>query len=363
MRLGGAPARRLIARRGDDVARHVRGRAARTAASGTSGMSPSEVRCQTKPSPTRRLRPARGVDAVAHDPGPHIAASIAVDLRAVGIHDRPVRPRVWLAKIRALAARVGGFGRDGGRDGPAKSSAARRSTDGTSRSSRAGSCWPRRRAACRASSVDLRAERHADVAADQHAASRGLEHPPDQRRRRRLALGAGDRDDRPVQPARRQLELADHRRRRRPRARWSSASSGGTPGLVTIRSASRKKPGRGAAELQRDADRAQPVLAADRRGLRSVSVTLRAARRRAVRGGHAAAGGADDQHALALDGERRRTARWHGRWRRHRSFSVVRLNSAKRIATIRNRVITFGSLQPMSSKWWCSGAIGRRAAR
>ena len=35
----------------------------------------------------------------------------------------------------------------------------------------------------------------------------------------------------------------------------------------------------------------------------------------------------------------------------HRSFKVVRLNSAKMIATITNRVMTFGSLHPMSSKW------------
>ena len=34
----------------------------------------------------------------------------------------------------------------------------------------------------------------------------------------------------------------------------------------------------------------------------------------------------------------------------HRSFNVVRLKSAKITATIRNRVMTFGSLQPRSSK-------------
>ena len=45
------------------------------------------------------------------------------------------------------------------------------------------------------------------------------------------------------------------------------------------------------------------------------------------------------------------------RCRRHRSLSVVRLNSAKMIARITNRAMTFGSLQPISSKWWCSGAI------
>ena len=35
----------------------------------------------------------------------------------------------------------------------------------------------------------------------------------------------------------------------------------------------------------------------------------------------------------------------------HLSFNVVRLSSAKMIPTITNRVITFGSLHPISSKW------------
>ena len=34
----------------------------------------------------------------------------------------------------------------------------------------------------------------------------------------------------------------------------------------------------------------------------------------------------------------------------HRSFNVVRLKSAKMMATMTKRVITFGSLQPRSSK-------------
>jgi hypothetical protein len=35
----------------------------------------------------------------------------------------------------------------------------------------------------------------------------------------------------------------------------------------------------------------------------------------------------------------------------HRSFSVVKLNKPKMIATITNRAMTLGSLQPISSKW------------
>ncbi len=65
--------------------------------------------------------------------------------------------------------------------------------------------------------VHLRAERHADVAADQHAASVRRQHPADQRGRRRLALRAGDGDDAALQPARRQLELADDLDAARPR--------------------------------------------------------------------------------------------------------------------------------------------------
>ena len=57
----------------------------------------------------------------------------------------------------------------------------------------------------------LRAQRRADVAADGHLESGRLEHPPGQRRRRRLALGAGDRDHPALQPSRRELDLRDHR--------------------------------------------------------------------------------------------------------------------------------------------------------
>ena len=62
--------------------------------------------------------------------------------------------------------------------------------------------------------VDLRAERVADVAADEHVMAARLEHPPGQRRRRRLPLRAGDRDDAAAQPARGQLQLAHDRHAR-----------------------------------------------------------------------------------------------------------------------------------------------------
>ena len=56
------------------------------------------------------------------------------------------------------------------------------------------------------------------------------------------------------------------------------------------------------------------------------------------RGGDAAARGADDRDVLSAHREA------------HLSFNVVRLKSAKMMATMMNRAITFGSLQPISSK-------------
>ena len=57
---------------------------------------------------------------------------------------------------------------------------------------------------------------------------------------------------------------------------------------------------------------------------------------------HSTARRTDDGDALAADGE----------WAidRHLSFNVVRLNNAKMIATMTNRVMTFGSLHPINSK-------------
>jgi hypothetical protein len=41
----------------------------------------------------------------------------------------------------------------------------------------------------------------------------------------------------------------------------------------------------------------------------------------------------------------------------YRSLSVVSAKSANTSAPIQNLVMTFDSDQPISSKWWCSGAI------
>ena len=97
-----------------------------------------------------------------------------------------------------------------------------------------------------------------------------------------------------------------------------------------------------AAELQRHTGGAQPILVLDLLadvGQRDAG----AAAHQQLRRRHTASGRADHDDPLATNGEGRVA---------HRSFSVVRLKSAKMMARMRNLVITFGSLQPMSSKWW-----------
>ena len=66
--------------------------------------------------------------------------------------------------------------------------------------------------------VHLRAQRHADVSADEHVAPCGPQHPADERRRRRLPFRSGHRDHRPFDPAPRQLQLADRLDATGPRA-------------------------------------------------------------------------------------------------------------------------------------------------
>ena len=155
----------------------------------------------------RRRRRARTI-AVAADREPSSTrrdartATGAPRRRSAPSHARPGRPRSRPPSRPASGSRRRAPSpprtprpSDGDRDGRARSSAAPRSTGGTSS---VVSSWKLLASTtCTVSGVDvvdLRAERHADVAADQHLTPAGLEHPPRQRRRRRLALRAGDRD-------------------------------------------------------------------------------------------------------------------------------------------------------------------------
>ena len=191
----------------------------------------------------------------------------------------------------------------------------------------------------------LGAEGSADIAADRHLESRRLQHPAGQRRRRRFALGAGDGDDAAEEPARRKLDLRDHRHaaparglHRRLLRRHAGAEDdeiGGREGLRPV-----------APQLQLHAESCQRLgfrCLAPRVGKRHV----RAPAGEQLRGGQAASRGSRDGDAFAGDVEcqipRHESVQ--------RSLSVARLNNAKMIPTMTKRVITFGSLHPLSSKW------------
>jgi hypothetical protein len=95
------------------------------------------------------------------------------------------------------------------------------------------------------------------------------------------------------------------------------------------------------AEFQGHAGRPQAILVVNplsQVGQRDVRPTSN----EQLRSGDTAPRRTHDGHAPAPDGERTAVG--------HLSFNVVKLNNAKMIARMRNRVITFGSLQPISSK-------------
>ncbi len=92
------------------------------------------------------------------------------------------------------------------------------------------------------------------------------------------------------------------------------------------------------AELELDAQLTQPV-ALGKLGAGIGQRDVGAADGEQLRGGQPASRRPGDGHPFSIDRER------------HRSFNVVRLNSAKMIAMITKRAITFGSLHPISSKW------------
>ncbi len=167
----------------------------------------------------------------------------------------------------------------------------------------------------------------------------GLEHPPGQRRGRRLSFRPGNRDDAAAQPAGRELELACHRNARGT-GRFDGRKPGRHAGAQDDEIRSRERRLLVATQLQRHARGTEPILVVD--PIAQVRQRHeRAAPHQQLRGSDTATCRADHDDALAAHGERVVT---------HLSFNVVRLNSAKMIARIRKRVMTFGSLQPMSSK-------------
>jgi hypothetical protein len=194
-----------------------------------------------------------------------------------------------------------------------------------------------KRLRCRRS--DLRAERRTDVSSHHRLQSACREHTTRQRGRRRLALGPCDRDDPSAQPARRKLDLAYH-----PDAGLARRHNGRLiechPGAQDQQVGRRERLYSMSAQFQLDACVAQ--LSSRARveiGPRIGERDARAALGKQQRGGDAATG--RSRHRDVLSAHRKA----------HLSFNVVRLKSAKMMATIRNRVITFGSLQPINSKW------------
>ena len=91
-----------------------------------------------------------------------------------------------------------------------------------------------------------------------------------------------------------------------------------------------------------DGDARGPNRIKTRGLLRVVQRHARTARAKELRRGEPAAAPAGYHDMLPCHVEMHRT---------HLSFNVVRLKSAKTIDRIRNRVMTFGSSHPMSSKW------------
>ena len=147
-----------------------------------------------------------------------------------------------------------------------------------------------RRRACPGSDV----ERRADVARDHDRQPRRAVDVADQLDRRRLAVGAGERDELVLEQPPAELELADHARCPRASAAATTGASRGTPGALDH--------GRDAGEQVRallpvahlDARRPAALPAPRRRPrARPMPDHALAARRQRLRGGHARAGEAE----------------------------------------------------------------------
>ena len=248
----------------------------------------------------------------------------------------------WFAKIRALAARVfvdvrvaiEVVGREVEQHGDPRPERLRRS--------RAESCSPRSRGSCRPS------RRRPARSAPGRCCRRPARVKPPASSIRPVSVVVVDFPFVPVMATMRprsQRDASSSSPMTGTPARRAASTAGrsdGTPGLSTTRSAP--------VNVDAWCPPSSSATPAVRRRSSSVDLLADVGQRHAgaaahqqLRRGHTASGRADDDDPLAANGERRVA---------HLSFSVVRLKSAKMIARIRNLVITFGSLQPMSSKWW-----------
>ncbi len=185
--------------------------------------------------------------------------------------------------------------------------------------------------------------RLAEVAAGKRGASRGGGELGDQRRHRALAVGAGDRRDRRLRLARKELDVADD---------GQSAPARFLHHGFADRQARRDDDLRHVveerrlecsdAELDRRASLAQR-LEARRVATRICHPHLEAPAAQITRAGHPGAAEPEDERA-GTGGERLQV-----RCVVHRSFNVARPNSTSTTVMIQKRTITFGSAQPLSS--------------
>ena len=270
------------------VERHERRRARRRALDDP--RRPSTDRARRR-SPSH----ARTADARAR-----AAAAPAQRRRIVGVDHRPVARASWFSKMRAFAAAYASTS-GGDRGGRARSSAAPRSTGGTCRSSRAESCWPRRRAACPASS------RRPARSAARRCCRRPAPRSPAASSIRPVSVVVVDLPfvpviaiTRPLQPARRELELADDRHAARARRRRRPAARAARPGSARSRSAPANVSARWPPSSSATPAPRSRVGAVERRRARSVSVTRAPRAREQLRGRNAASRRPDHHHAPSL---------------------------------------------------------------
>ncbi len=172
----------------------------------------------------------------------------------------------------------------------------------------------------------------AEVAAGEHGQSRAFGHARDQARHRALAVGAGDADHRRLGGAREQLDVAQHLD--------AAAARLGDDRLL------RRHPGRQqhlrSALEQRHIERAEAQVDA----LGEIAELGESGWRRTRVG----RGRGDAVPREIAQARGPRLAQAHDDRALHRIFNVARPVSISRKLMIQKRTITFGSLQPLSSK-------------